>query len=298
MPAPRDRDKRGNLVEDEKNSQANLDKTLDELEHKIDRVRTLYEQYFMGIEKMEPLVARKECTRLILGLAQQHIRNTGARFRFHSLQQKWNIYVTYWNRTMREIEAGTYRRDVARLTRKVDREGGEITEEAAFELGLVGKNRNLRRRLGRPGTRTPGKGVPAPEAAQGTPGAEAAAPAVAGQAQAAKAPAAGGPPPVPGAARRPAPPTPNSAILPAGPPAFRLPTLPPGMNEQAMREVYTKYVAAKRQLGSSDAVTIETLATTLSKQSHQIIEKHACKSVDYDVQVRDGKVVLRPIAKR
>src|SRR5205823_571733 len=71
-----------------------LDQALNELEKKIERVRTLYEQYFMGIEKMEPQVARKDVTRTLLVYAQQHIRNTGQRFRFHSMQQKWNIYIT------------------------------------------------------------------------------------------------------------------------------------------------------------------------------------------------------------
>ena len=119
-----------------------LDQALNELEKKIERVRTLYEQYFMGIEKMEPQVARKEVTRTMLLYAQQHIRNTGQRFRFHSMQQKWNIYITLWNRTMREIEAGTYKRDVARVTRKLQREGKSLPEQAAIEL----KVRRRRRR--------------------------------------------------------------------------------------------------------------------------------------------------------
>src|SRR5262249_15134366 len=55
---------------------------------------------------------------------------------FHSLQQKWNIYITLWNRTMREIEAGTYKRDVARVTRKLLREGKALPDQAAIELGL------------------------------------------------------------------------------------------------------------------------------------------------------------------
>src|SRR5947209_6859448 len=86
-----------------------LDEKLQELEGKIERVRVLYEQYFMGIVKVEPQVPRKEALRGLMLYSQIHIRNTGQRFRFHSMQQKWNIYLTYWNRTMREIEAGTYK---------------------------------------------------------------------------------------------------------------------------------------------------------------------------------------------
>ena len=91
---------------------------LDELAVKIERVKQLYEQYFMGIEKIEPGVPRKEVTRAMLLLQQQYIRNTGLRFKFNTMLQKWNIYVTYWNRTLREIENGTYVRHVARMKRK------------------------------------------------------------------------------------------------------------------------------------------------------------------------------------
>src|SRR6516162_425781 len=87
-----------------------LGELLAELANKIERVKVLYEQYFMGIEKIEPTVARKEVTRAMLTLQQQYIRNTGLRFRFHTMLQKWNIYTTYWNRTLREIELGTYTR--------------------------------------------------------------------------------------------------------------------------------------------------------------------------------------------
>src|SRR5262245_40385935 len=80
---------------------------LSELANKIERVKVLYEQYFMGIEKMEPSVARKEIQRAMLQLQQMYIRNTGLRFKFNTLLQKWNIYITYWNRILREIEAGT-----------------------------------------------------------------------------------------------------------------------------------------------------------------------------------------------
>jgi hypothetical protein len=152
-----------------------LDEVLAELERKMERVRTFYEQYFMGIERMEPQVARKDVARTLLLYSQMHIRNTGQRFRFHSLQQKWNIYVTLWNRTLREIEAGTYRRDVARVTRKLAREGVDLPEEAAIELGI-----RRRERHDEDGeTHPPGEGgspalepdedTPMPEIVMGTP---------------------------------------------------------------------------------------------------------------------------------
>jgi hypothetical protein len=102
---------------------------LSELANKIERLKTLYEQYFMGIEKMEPQVARKEVTRVMLALQQQYIRNTALRFRFNTMLQKWNIYITYWNRCLREIENGTYVRHLQKAKRKAEAEGRDLPSE-------------------------------------------------------------------------------------------------------------------------------------------------------------------------
>ena len=104
---------------------------LADLAIKIDRLKTLYEQYFMGIEKMEPQVARKEVTRAMLLLQQQYIRNTALRFKFNTMLQKWNIYITYWNRILREIENGTYTRHLAKARRKAEQAGRELPQEIA-----------------------------------------------------------------------------------------------------------------------------------------------------------------------
>src|SRR5262249_28523745 len=47
--------------------------------------------------------------------------------------QKWNIYVTYWNRVLREIENGTYVRHLAKVKRKADAEGRDLPTEMAFK---------------------------------------------------------------------------------------------------------------------------------------------------------------------
>lgn len=91
-----------------------LDVQLTELEEKIDRVRALYEQYFMGIERLEPLIPRKDIERRILGLRKEQMRNTAVRFKFNTLCQRFSTMQHHWGRIVREIENGTYKRDVAR----------------------------------------------------------------------------------------------------------------------------------------------------------------------------------------
>src|SRR5512139_3392299 len=100
-----------------------VEASLNEFEQKLDRLKILYEQYFMGVEKREPLVPLKDVVRVMRALEQVQIRNTGHRYRYRNLVQKLNSYRSYWNRTIRAIDNGTYFRDVARMGRSMAKKG-------------------------------------------------------------------------------------------------------------------------------------------------------------------------------
>ncbi len=89
-----------------------------ELETRTDRLRALYEQYFLGFERLEPSVPRKDVERRFQQLLKVPFRNTALRFRFTMLQQRYNTYQTYWMRTCRKIEDGTYKRQIQRMKAK------------------------------------------------------------------------------------------------------------------------------------------------------------------------------------
>jgi hypothetical protein len=117
---------------------------LEEMERKIDRLRSLYESFFAGTERRPPAAPRRELNRLILETQQLQIRNAALRFRFQSLMQKWILLTTYWNRVLREIETGTYRKDLARVSRRLAEKGAPLTEEEAIALGIpAGRARAL-----------------------------------------------------------------------------------------------------------------------------------------------------------
>jgi hypothetical protein len=109
-----------------------IERELEELEIRGERLRALYEQYFMGLEKIEPQVQRKDLERRVQILRKEQIRNTGLRFKFQMLVQRYNTMQQYWSRITREIENGTYRRDVVKAALKIG------TKEA---LTIVGKKR-------------------------------------------------------------------------------------------------------------------------------------------------------------
>jgi hypothetical protein len=94
--------------------QSEVETLIEELETRVDRLRALYEQYFIGIERLEPSVPRKDVERRFYVLRRTQIRNTALRFRFQNVLLRYNTYQTYWIRICRQIEEGTYKRDVRR----------------------------------------------------------------------------------------------------------------------------------------------------------------------------------------
>jgi hypothetical protein len=95
-----------------------VEKLIGELETALDRLRSLYEQYFVGMERIEPAVPRKDVDRRLHVLRKEQIRNTALRYRFQMVLQKYNTYQTHWQRVCREIENGTYKRQLVRAHRR------------------------------------------------------------------------------------------------------------------------------------------------------------------------------------
>ena len=150
-----------------------LEELLDGLEKLLDRAKMLYEQYFMGIQKVAPMQLHRDIERKVRELTQQQIRNTGLRFRFTTLSQKFGSYNTYWKRTLREIEQGKYIRDLARVKRKADQRGEDLPEELLVKLPKLVQDRIRRDRARMANLASEGqKDVPAEPAQAGPPPAE------------------------------------------------------------------------------------------------------------------------------
>jgi len=261
-----------------------IEARISELEMKIDRLRSMYESYFMGMERMPPNAIRRDMNRMMLEMQQVPIGNSSLRFRFQALSQKWVLHTTYWNRTMREIESGTYRRDMARAQRHLAQRGGVLTEEEAIAIGIP-KNR-VRAFIARQQKDSLKKtGTESPAVAN----APAAAPAVAPiESPAAPPRPRSGPPPVPAHARRS--PSPESIVA-----ASAL----PGLAESDFDGAYQRYLAAHRELGrEAEAASKDKIRARLGKQLPKILEEQRCDRVRIEVAVEDGKVRLRAWAAK
>ena len=91
---------------------------VEELELKVERLKALYQQFFMGIEKIPPDVLKKEVDRTIWRLRREQLRGTRLLFKFQQIVQRYNTYQNYWARILRQMESGTYQRDVMRAARR------------------------------------------------------------------------------------------------------------------------------------------------------------------------------------
>lgn len=87
-----------------------VDEELKELEHKLHRLKIEYEQYFLGALRREPAVLRGEVQRVITRYVNEPPRNAGQKFKLNSLCARFQAYRNMWGRILREIEAGTYKR--------------------------------------------------------------------------------------------------------------------------------------------------------------------------------------------
>lgn len=266
-----------------------IEARIGEMEKKTDRLRSIYESFFMGMERTPPNTPRREMNRMMLEMQQVTISNSSLRFRFQSLSQKWVLLITYWNRTMREIEAGTFRRDMARTQRHLAERGGVITEEEALALGIP-KNRVKafvahNQRLAERKAESAPKPAPASSVA---PAARATVPTTASVATAATAvaanPARSQPPPIPASARRS--PSPEAAV--SAPPPL------PGLADRDFDTAYDRYLDAHKKLGKvEEALPKEKIRLRLGKQLPKILEEKRCQQVQLDVAIEDGKVRLR-----
>jgi hypothetical protein len=81
------------------------------LDKKLNDLITKYEQYFIGLEKREPLPLLGEVEVLVRRYTGTPINNTMYKHRFTMLVARLNTYREHWNRILKLIEEGRYSRD-------------------------------------------------------------------------------------------------------------------------------------------------------------------------------------------
>lgn len=87
-------------------------------EQALKKLKSAYEKYFVGIERVEPAKERDALKKEVHRLLTDRTINTARKFRIQSLQASLITHESYWDRVVKQIEEGTHRRDVFRLRQR------------------------------------------------------------------------------------------------------------------------------------------------------------------------------------
>ncbi|CAM3241048.1 hypothetical protein G4177_19195 [Corallococcus sp. ZKHCc1 1396] len=90
------------------------------LEAELAELRHTYEQYFLGMERQAPIRAHEDLKKRMIRLKGAFVRSTSVKFRVQTIHNKFLTYERLWVRTLQEIEAGTYHRDLAKARRRAE----------------------------------------------------------------------------------------------------------------------------------------------------------------------------------
>ena len=93
------------------------------LEIKLNQLKLEYEKYFLGTRPIEPAQMRSEVQKIVIKWSNTRITNTAQRFKFNSLNGRFQAFKRQWDNILRQIEAGTYKRHVFKADLR-DRERG------------------------------------------------------------------------------------------------------------------------------------------------------------------------------
>ena len=93
------------------------------LEVKLTQLKLEYEKYFLGSRPTEPAQARSEIQKMVIRWSNTRITNTALRFKFNSLNGRYQAFKRQWDNILRQIEAGTYKRHLFKADLR-DRERG------------------------------------------------------------------------------------------------------------------------------------------------------------------------------
>ena len=113
-----------------------IERLLQRIEHDLQQLKVEYERYFLGQTPREPGPLRLSVKRQLLNGSQTPIRNTAARFKFNALRDRFQVFARQWDKTQREIEAGTYTRHLFKAQMRAPKHKPETLLSPADSIDL------------------------------------------------------------------------------------------------------------------------------------------------------------------
>ncbi len=119
---------RGGSVPTMAERNAELDVECARLTERLEKLRVAWDRYLRGQDRIPPLTERDKLARALRTSRVASTHKTNLKFRFSNLQQRFTTYNTYWERCMRMIEEGTFKRERGGMARALATRGQERTE--------------------------------------------------------------------------------------------------------------------------------------------------------------------------
>ncbi len=298
---------------------------VEDLDKKLERLRALYEQYFMGIEKLEPGVLRHEVEKRFRALRKERCSNTAVRFRFQTLIQRYTTLMSHWQRVCRAIEEGTYEPHLLRAQRLLEKQAAQNPDasvrrpasaaEPVVDLDLTdaaeaepepgadeagpGEEEGGAGRAPHPSDSDLGEGVARVRSLEDLRRLLAGASDLLSRASASPhGPRPSAVPAEPRSTVPPVPPAPALALRPAAPAPAAAPSAAPAagarLDEAKIRAVHEAFASAARGAAGSVAVpSPAALRKSLEKELERMAQRHPGQRVDFRVDLKDGKPIIK-----
>jgi hypothetical protein len=113
---------------------------LRELEQMITDLKTLYDQYFLGILPLRPEKLHGDVKRKFRRLFKLPFKSSQLTYRLKMLENRFTSYNSFWERVLREKEAGVYSKDLFKAN--IRQKNIQEDQAAQTEVGAVNKQFN------------------------------------------------------------------------------------------------------------------------------------------------------------
>lgn len=97
-------------------------------------LKAAYEQYFLGQERRPPAQLHADLKKRMQALRNTFVNSTPVKFRIQNLQQRVTTFERLWERSLLEMENGTYRRDLFKAKRHLEQRQKKKNGTASDEL--------------------------------------------------------------------------------------------------------------------------------------------------------------------
>jgi hypothetical protein len=93
----------------------NVRRELMEFEAMISELKIQYEQFFLGVQPIQPEKLHKDVQQRLRKLFTLPFKSSAMTYQLKTLENRYSTYNSYWQRVLREKEEGTYSKDIFKL---------------------------------------------------------------------------------------------------------------------------------------------------------------------------------------